>query len=316
MRYGPNYIDTLNIGLILISLVIAIIVPFELFLFSYAFLGPLHYLTEITWLREKKFFVAAHQNWVLILVVIAVLISIYPIIAFGNFINHALFNKVVNFLGNQYNLLLLISFLFAVSLIFFKNSKKLVISLLLICLLSGALVYYIPKLFLVLGIFLPTLIHVYIFTMFFIFYGAIKSKSSTGIYVGFLLITVPFILYVLPASVITYQPSIELTKNYGSSNMFRISDVITRILEKMEFVSVDQLTIVALKIQIFIAFAYTYHYLNWFSKTNLIGWGKAISKKRMIIVAFLWILSISIYLYDYKTGFITLFRGVNLNTYL
>ena len=40
-------IDLLNIGLIALSLIIAIMLPFRLFSFSYAILGPLHYLTEI-----------------------------------------------------------------------------------------------------------------------------------------------------------------------------------------------------------------------------------------------------------------------------
>ena len=49
-------IDILNVALVIMSLFIAIKLPFELFLFSYAFLGPLHYLTEINWLHKKKYF--------------------------------------------------------------------------------------------------------------------------------------------------------------------------------------------------------------------------------------------------------------------
>jgi hypothetical protein len=32
-------------------------VPFELLLFSYAVLGPLYYLAEISWLHKKKYFI-------------------------------------------------------------------------------------------------------------------------------------------------------------------------------------------------------------------------------------------------------------------
>ena len=38
----------------------------------------------------------------------------------------------------------------------------------------------------------------------------------------------------------------------------------------------------------FIAFAYTYHYLNWFSKTEIIRWHK-VPKKRFIVVLVLWV---------------------------
>ena len=39
-----------------LALVLALKIPFELFLFSYAVLGPLHYLTEINWLKERNYF--------------------------------------------------------------------------------------------------------------------------------------------------------------------------------------------------------------------------------------------------------------------
>ena len=56
----------------------------------------------------------------------------------------------------------------------------------------------------------------------------------------------------------------------------------------------------------FIAFAYTYHYLNWFSKTEIIAWHK-VPKQRLIIIAILWFIALGAYAYDYKTGFQCLF---------
>ena len=49
-------LDAINIGLMLLSCAVAVIIPLELFLFSYAILGPLHYLTEISWLHDRKYF--------------------------------------------------------------------------------------------------------------------------------------------------------------------------------------------------------------------------------------------------------------------
>lgn len=50
-----------------IALAIAMVIPFELFLFAYAVLGPLHYFTEINWLNEKSFFVPDKKYiWVLV----------------------------------------------------------------------------------------------------------------------------------------------------------------------------------------------------------------------------------------------------------
>ena len=54
-------IEITNFLLIWVTLFFAFQFPFQLFLFSYAILGPLHYLTEINWLDKKNYFLA-HQN--------------------------------------------------------------------------------------------------------------------------------------------------------------------------------------------------------------------------------------------------------------
>ena len=56
----------------------------------------------------------------------------------------------------------------------------------------------------------------------------------------------------------------------------------------------------------FIAFAYTYHYLNWFSKTSVIQWHK-VPRKTLSIVIAVWIISVAIYAYDFMLGLKWLF---------
>ena len=51
MRLTTQQIDWLNIGFMVASAAAAYALPFEVFLFAYAVLGPLHYLTEISWLH-------------------------------------------------------------------------------------------------------------------------------------------------------------------------------------------------------------------------------------------------------------------------
>ena len=48
----------------------------------------------------------------------------------------------------------------------------------------------------------------------------------------------------------------------------------------------------------FIAFAYTYHYLNWFSKTSIIRWHE-MGGKRLAFIGALWLASIGLYFYDF-----------------
>jgi len=49
------------------------------------------------------------------------------------------------------------------------------------------------------------------------------------------------------------------------------------------------------------AFAYTYHYLNWFIKTRIIGWA-IMPHQTTIFIIFLWLISLSLYAYDYLLG--------------
>ena len=56
----------------------------------------------------------------------------------------------------------------------------------------------------------------------------------------------------------------------------------------------------------FIAFAYMYHYLNWFSKTEVIRWHK-VPKIRFAAVIVLWLGASLFYTYDYSLGLSMLF---------
>lgn len=56
----------------------------------------------------------------------------------------------------------------------------------------------------------------------------------------------------------------------------------------------------------FIAYAYTYHYLNWFSKTSVIQWHK-IPKQQLFVIISLWIISIVLYASNYYTGLMALY---------
>jgi hypothetical protein len=62
----------------------------------------------------------------------------------------------------------------------------------------------------------------------------------------------------------------------------------------------------ALAVMAFIAFAYTYHYLNWFSKTSIIQWHQ-IPRGRSVAVVLVWLASVGLFVYDYRLGLQWLF---------
>src|SRR5690349_9388200 len=76
---AADRVNILNIALMLISCAVALVVPFELFLFSYAVLGPAHYLTEISWLEKRQFFTRGRYDfWLLTLLAVLVFVSAPP----------------------------------------------------------------------------------------------------------------------------------------------------------------------------------------------------------------------------------------------
>src|SRR5258708_12548104 len=63
MRTPPNdRLNWSNIGLMMVACAASILAPFHVFLFSYAVLGPLHYLTEISWLHDREFFTVRRER--------------------------------------------------------------------------------------------------------------------------------------------------------------------------------------------------------------------------------------------------------------
>ena len=159
---GLARVNVVNSGLILLSCLLAYVVPLELFLFSYAVLGPLHYLTQISWLQKRDFFVRRKFDY-LFLVVVCVIIAAVSVLR--------LRVPVSLFVG--------IAFASALAILFLEKTVHKIIAIILV---SGiaVLISKIPAYSLIFGIYLPTIVHVYIFTGLFILYGALKSRSRSA----------------------------------------------------------------------------------------------------------------------------------------
>jgi len=292
--------DWLNIVLVAISLILAIYLPFELFLFAYAILGPLHYLTEINWLDNKKYFLGKRKSWFLFFVFIAILVSIHPMIKL--FDSSWTENNFFELLLKYGPIIVFSCFLFAFGLLFIKVNKLLTPAIVFVCLISFGIYYFIPTPIILAGVFLPTIIHVYLFTFLFILYGARRNSNPIGKINAIALLIIPLIIYCLPLHPANYELSNDAINNYSSSNFHFLNKAIAYLIGE-SISDIKQIDVVGLKIQVFIAFAYTYHYLNWFSKTSIIGWSKGLNRKRSLIIGVLWIGSVGIYMYDFKLGF-------------
>lgn len=285
-------LDFLNIALMLVTAVGAFFIPFELFLFSYAVLGPLHYLTEISWLHRKDYFLPSTSKY---------LWPIFSIIALA-------FLTLVGRKGVALELSASIIFIIFFGALVFsitKNLKKRLcaMGILLLCSLG---IWLSPLTVMIIAILLPTVVHVFLFTFCFMLLGALKSRSGSGLIAAGIFLAVSLGLLVsfnYPKLAIFTHYARNAYTAFETTNMTILSFLPIKLEDaRMAVYS----SIFGIAIMRFLAFIYTYHYLNWFSKTQIIRWHR-VTKRELSIVLFGWIIAVSIYIYDYRSGFVVLY---------
>lgn len=354
-KLTTTQVDQINIGLMVISLILAFILPFEVFLFSYAVLGPLHYLTEISWLHQKSYFVPKVKKmslWIFpIIAVILTFVLVADDVRDHIYIWQGLKAPKEKLFANLWNTNL-IFFLFVVALIWVLLPKlwMKVSGLLILIFFSisfnigqscitcknpqtnteqtlcddderkqnsfvqkngfdtngdhfidtckGVNKYWAALFF---TAYLPTLVHVYIFTMLFMLFGALKSKSKVGILSVVILIVCGALPFIWDPPFLHYTISDGARKSYDASFLSLNKTIFEDFINLANTPENIYGSRIGIMITRFIAFAYTYHYLNWFSKTSIIQWHK-MPKLNLAIVLILWIGAVVLYKIDYETG--------------
>lgn len=285
-----------------VSAVLAFVLPFELFLFSYAVLGPLHYLTEIGWLHKKNYYTKGKYDF-LFLSVLCVLVFYF------SFIKPA---KTDSQIPN----IILYGVLLSLIFVFIKdNLYRVVLAVLAIIGLAMAKTGY--SYFVWVGVFLPTIIHVLFFTWAFMLYGVIKNKSTAGYLSVVALGIIGASFFIIKAPELQYEVSSYVTKSY---DLFYLLNKFLIEFLGLQTEATDTNTLVyqtnaGFIIMRFIAFSYTYHYLNWFSKTSVIQWHK-VPKKTLYITLLLWVISVALYVIDYNIGLKALYFVSFLHVFL
>lgn len=306
---NSDRINYLNIGLIILSVAVAFYIPFELFLFSYAILGPAHYLTEISWLHERNYFSTGKRDYILLGVsgiLLFLLVYVNP--------HLNLFKAETN--SHMTTGVVFIAFAASLFMVVLKKPFHRFIAFLVICAASSVFASSASAI-LFLSVFLPTLIHVYLFTGLFMLYGALKSHSTSGYISCVIFFLAPLLfIFITPESfgitdyAMMHYPMFQVV-NQEAIKLFDIST----LEGAKNWGDVVYHSKAGLIIMRFIAFAYTYHYLNWFSKTTVIKWHN-VPKKRLAIIGVLWIASITLYVLKYEWGFHVLFLLSFLHVFL
>ncbi len=311
---NTNQLNYLNIGLMILSCIIAFIMPFELFLFSYAILGPLHYLTEISWLHKRQYFTPGKNDF-LMLGLFALLISFanifpyfYAMLCPKNDEGQSIISDgalhFIQVIQGYIPGLVFMAFTGSALIILAKDARKRIIGFILIAIVawlfhSGRIAFY------AFAVFLPTLVHVFIFTGIFILAGTLKSKSISGILslVVFVVCAISLFLLFPDAGA---PPGPITMRNYDTAFFMFNRQIFDAMLHQNANREMVYYSSTGIMITRFIAYAYTYHYLNWFSKTSIIKW-HLIPRRSLVTIVIIWILSITLYLTDYTMGIMVLY---------
>ncbi len=297
-------LNLLNIGLMIFSTVVAFILPFELFLFSYAVLGPLHYLTEISWLHKRNYFIKGKYDFLWL-----VLLGLFGTFGYFGIKGFTKWSDIAPY----------VALLSAVGFYLIKDGYLRILAVFMIIISAGFLNdnHFYIVFFL---IFLPTIFHVFFFTGSFILHGAIKSKSATGKWSLVIFIACAFSFFFIVPDFSHYQVTDYIKKSYN--DFAALNFYIINFLQLDQLAKFDQQAASTIfssdtgyKVMRFIAFAYTYHYLNWFSKTSIIKWHQ-VERKYLILTLSIWVLALVVYSINYQTGLKFLFFLSFLHVFL
>ena len=246
------------------------VLPFELLLISYIVLGPAHYYTEISWLHDRNYFMP-HRALAVILALAAL---------GGMFIADPWWSGVLMWSCLIGAAIAALGLPARVSALLATAAAALTLGMAL----GGA-----PFVFI--AVLLPTFIHVSIFTLVFMTLGALRSRSAAQFAIlGAYLAAIAAIL-IVPPSTLTVIPEFARLGDYyfgpiapQLGSLFGMPD--------LQFAG---------RITGLLSFVYTYHYLNWFIKADVIRWS-AMPRRRLLGVAVLSIASTAFCFYNYALG--------------
>jgi hypothetical protein len=271
--------DLIHLALMLGALAVSYVLPFELLLLSYIILGPAHYYTEISWLHDRSYFMP-RRAFAFVLAAAAL---------GGMFIAQPYWSGVL--LWCCFVAAALVALNAPLPRTLMLGTVALAVTLLMA--LAGA-----P--FALVGILLPTFIHVSIFTLVFMTLGALRARSpAQAALIGVYLLAIAAILVVPPSSATVIPVFAQLGRDYFGDIAPSLGALFG--VPNLQFAG---------RITGLLSFVYTYHYLNWFIKADVIRWAR-MPRPRLVAVVALSVASTAFCLYNYTIG-ITVLLVVSL----
>lgn len=262
--------DVLHLVLLLTALAVSYALPFELLLLSYAILGPAHYFTEINWLYDRKFFLPMRA---------------FAILPLGAGVA-AMFITDGTIAGIMLWLVLVACAIFAAA----KTTRQmLMLSVVALAVTVAMVAAQVP--FVLAAVLLPTFIHVCIFTLIFMTLGALRASSGAQFTIVAIYLAGIALILAMPPSERTVIPALA---RLGETYFGGVAPALGQLAGVPDLKFGGRITGL-------LSFVYTYHYLNWFIKADVIKW-TAIPRGRLIAIAGLSAASTALYFYNYEMG--------------
>jgi hypothetical protein len=233
----------------------------------------------MSWLHDRGYFTTGRWDWV-------------PLMLLGIVALESTYGHWLGFRGSAFAA-------FGLGVVAaFVGSTAVKVATLVACILLTDAMHAVFSARVFFGVLLTTVVHVYAFTGLFILAGSLKSRSRSG-YASFAVFLACGLglLFVRPATPLTLS-------DYARQNLGPFDGLVVAMTNLVGDGSAASATVMA--VGRFLGFAYTYHYLNWFSKTGVIRWHE-IGTARMSTIGALWAISVGLYMYDYETGLAALF---------
>jgi hypothetical protein len=267
----------------LASLAAACAAPFQVFLAAYVVLGPLHYLTEIAWLRERGFFTTERRDP-------AVLAGLGALAA-----SPAVFSS-----SSMYGAwAMTIGVLAAVGLALRRAPGGAAACAAFVAAI-GLIGAHHPDDALVVAALTATIVHVYAFTGLFLLSGALKDRRPTA------RLALAAFVACAAACFLVANPGLPVGPRFaaalGTGRFEFVQGALYGLLYRARLnhgaLFTDPRSVALAR---FTAFAYLYHYLNWFSKTAVIRWHEVGARSLGLSVAG-WGAALVLYAWNYAAG--------------
>ncbi|MES2391820.1 MAG: hypothetical protein V4555_09270 [Acidobacteriota bacterium] len=272
-----------DLAALVVSGVAAAVAPLQVFLLAYVLLGPFHYLTEIAWLKKKKFYFG---DGLVSPRMYAWLAGGLAVVGAADFVvRHGLSFWVIG-------ALLLLSFS-----VWVRN-----LYVLATIAVAGVVAKELsPAVVVLVAVIVPTVVHVFFFTWIFTVSGALRSKGlgwarwvnpvlTLAIPVGLVLATVhyraPGALWVRGEAA-SFEPFHQYLAGLWHHTLRMDGGLLA-----------DPVVAALLRLS---AFAYLFHYLNWFAKVDLLEWHK-LPLRSWVVLLTLYAASLGVYGFGFATG--------------